>query len=846
MVRKERRYTHNRVSAIRYLLICSTAIVLISIPAIAQTALPSPRNNYGSVGLIDMPSARMAPDGELSASAFFTDNIQRYTLGFQALPWLEADFHYSGLDHFDPLYSVYYDRSFAMKVRLWQEDDLLPAVAIGVNDLVGTGAYGGEYLVASKRFGSVDATLGIGWGRMGSTALFKNPLSVLSSSFNDRDGEFGVSTNPGATNFKTLFHGHDAGLFGGLAWSTPIEGLSLIGEYSSDAYTLESQRGAFRPSSQLNFGASYQIADAVTLDANWLYGRSVGANISFQLDPTHDPYPQRVGPPIPEARIRTPEQQQVALNTLLASRNGRATHDARRSSAFSGTGELVEKLWGMPGLSNAALQGHTLSLSLTQGDPESTCRSVARFVVRYTNTIANVNVSRGALRVRCPVDVAPNLILANISVTRGMGAAGLVDFASTPLITIDAVGRSADGDATAIASIRADVAKQRIAIHAIALNNTQATVYYSNERYFSEVSAIDRLTRILMQDAPAEIEKFRLIAVVSGQAIREYDVLRTPAERSVQQTESLNFPVGMTTVPAPLQNPILAAETKNTYPKFSYSIFPQVRQQLFDPQNPLGIQLLAGVESAVEILPGLSINGEAEASLFDTFSTTRPPSSDLPHVRTDFLKYFTEGKNGIGLLDAEYRFRISPTVFAMVRAGYLESMYAGAGGEILWRPEGQRWSLGADFFDVQKRDFDRLFGLQNYRVFTGHVSLYYSSPWYDLNFAVHAGQYLAGDRGATFEITRRFASGIEIGAFFTTTNVSAQQFGEGSFDKGIMLRIPLGWIAPIETQEQFNLDLRPVQRDGGQRLDGDTRLVYETRRTSLDETMRVAVNPQSP
>jgi len=165
-------------------------------------------------------------------------------------------------------------------------------------------------------------------------------------------------------------------------------------------------------------------------------------------------------------------------------------------------------------------------------------------------------------------------------------------------------------------------------------------------------------------------------------------------------------------------------------------------------------------------------------------------------------------------------------------------MFAGAGGEILWRPEGQRWALGVDAYEVQQRNFDRLFGLQSYHAFTGHVSLYYASPWYDLNFALRAGQYLAHDRGLTVEITRRFSTGVEIGAFFTKTNVSSQDFGEGSFDKGIMLRIPLNWVAPIETQAQFNMDLRPVQRDGGQRLAGDARLFDQTRSTSSAELLR--------
>jgi len=212
----------------------------------------------------------------------------------------------------------------------------------------------------------------------------------------------------------------------------------------------------------------------------------------------------------------------------------------------------------------------------------------------------------------------------------------------------------------------------------------------------------------------------------------------------------------------------------------------------------------------------------------------------LPHVRSDFLKYFSQGKTGIGDLEANYRFRLAPSVFGRVRTGYLESMFAGAGGEILWRPENARWALGADIYEVWQRDFDRLFGLQHYRQTTGQVSLYYDSPWYNLNFQLRAGQYLAGDRGVTFQVTRRFSTGVEIGAFVTKTNVSAAQFGEGSFDKGIIIRIPLGWIAPLETQSLVAMDLRPVQRDGGQTLGGDATLFDETRMTSEGEIFRSA------
>jgi len=149
-----------------------------------------------------------------------------------------------------------------------------------------------------------------------------------------------------------------------------------------------------------------------------------------------------------------------------------------------------------------------------------------------------------------------------------------------------------------------------------------------------------------------------------------------------------------------------------------------------------------------------------------------------------------------------------------------------------------RWSLGADIYHVKQRAFDRLLGFQPYSQTTGHVTFYYEAPFYNLDFQFRVGRYLAGDWGTTAQVSRRFASGIEIGVFATKTNVSSTQFGEGSFDKGIFIRIPLSWALPIYTQNSYDLALRPVQRDGGQVLNGDARLYEQTRRSSLGEQYR--------
>jgi hypothetical protein len=93
-----------------------------------------------------------------------------------------------------------------------------------------------------------------------------------------------------------------------------------------------------------------------------------------------------------------------------------------------------------------------------------------------------------------------------------------------------------------------------------------------------------------------------------------------------------------------------------------------------------------------------------------------------------------------------------------------------------------------------------------------------------MNVALHIGRYLAGDYGATLEIKRRFENGIEIGAFATLTNVPFRKYGEGSFDKGFIVRIPIDVLLPVNTQDVANLDFSPLTRDGGQRLYGEQML----------------------
>lgn len=201
---------------------------------------------------------------------------------------------------------------------------------------------------------------------------------------------------------------------------------------------------------------------------------------------------------------------------------------------------------------------------------------------------------------------------------------------------------------------------------------------------------------------------------------------------------------------------------------------------------------------------------------FDKFKYTAP--SDLPRVRTFQREYATSSRLTLPNLQLTHVGKWGADHYYSAYGGLLEGMYAGVGGEWLYRPWRSRVAFGVDINRVRQRGFKQDFSLRDYQVTTGHATLYWDTGWHGVMARVAVGQYLAGDRGATVDVSRRFSNGFVIGAYATKTNVSAEQFGEGSFDKGIYLRIPLDALLPQSSKGSVSFMWTPVLRDGGAML----------------------------
>ncbi len=690
------------------LILASVSAIAMSASAQAETVRPSV-NLYGMTGLIDMPSAQDQPDAQMTLSYSYFGSTQRRNFSFQLLPRVSAAIRYSTIDNwgqrdedtgiYNPNYDLF-DRSFDLQFTLLKEGEWrwwTPAIGLGFRDLLGTGVYSSEYLVATKTLGDFTVTGGLGWGRLSRTNTITNPFCEVSDSFCDRENDFGEGGKLSATTF---FHGQNVGLFGGVEWQSPIDGLSFKVEYSSDDYKRErkSPSSDFKVNSQWNFGAEYRPRPGITVGGYYMYGSSVGFNIALSGNPLNPIVPPDFG-------------------------TGPLPVNPRPADAPMGTNWAV-------------------------------------------NPVSIDKLAKA---------------LAEILNAEGMRLEG---FSPAP-----------DG--------------------------RRVEVSVTNNRFQSDPKAYGRTARVLAAGLPASVEVFDITMVQDGLRTTTVSVDRTDFENEISRPNAgqRNWEsVGITgATPRMADN----AWRREAYPDFSWSLVPAPFLTLLTPGDPIRIGLNIDLNTNTYLAPGLFVTADVSQPALNIPNDPGPSESNLHPVRSDSPRYYAGYAPKIPELSLNYLFKLNPDTYARLSGGLLERMYGGVGGEILWKPVDQRWGLGADLNWVAQRDYDDPFGFDyyDYDVVTGHASLYWDTGWYGFETQIDAGRYLAGDWGSTFSLSRRFPNGWAVGAYFTLTNVTEDDFGEGSFDKGVWIEIPFRWTVPFETRANNSVSLTSVSRDGGAQLE---------------------------
>jgi len=682
-------------------------------PFEAPTLQPS-QSDFGGVGLMQMPTGRMAPEGEFNFSVTGSDEYLFYNVTLQLMPWLETTIRYTSVRDLlyssDPSFSGdtnFTDKGIDFKIRLLNESEYLPELSLGVRDFAGTGLFDGEYIAATKRYsnpklGTFDFTLGMGWGSLGTRDNISNPACKLSERFCERPADF-LETG-GTTNFDRVFKG-DAALFGGVEYQTLHAPLRFKLEYDSNDYSEEfpvvSGGVDMTPHTPWNFGVLYRLGMA-DFRLSYERGDTLVAGLTLNTNFNDMPSFWR-DTPTPEVESNQPEE-----------------------------------------LSDVDWERVTEDLDKIAG---------------YQNT-------------RIYVD-----------------------------------------------------------------DNT-VTVVGEQKKYRDRTEAHEKAAAVLHNEMPQSIDTYAINERSRG-LVGEQTIISKEKYRDFAQVNYINPKIEDATAKA--NNKPSGESVYDGFERFDWGFAPKLVQTLGNAEDFYLFSVGLSGNASYWLTDNLEIGGSLYwdwYNNYDKFNYVTPPDgTTVPRVRTMFRAYQNEHAITMSNLQLTWFQEYSDAMDQQFYAGYLESMFAGVGTEFLYRPQGANWAIGADVNVISQRDPQSYFGVydekwQNVpeygrpfqvidKGFTGFVSGYYYPQWeflQDLMLQVDVGQFLAGDVGTQINVSKQFKSGVIAGAFASFTDLSADEFGEGSFTKGFYLSIPFDIMTVKPSNNRANFSWQPLTRDGGQKL----------------------------
>ncbi len=260
------------------------------------------------------------------------------------------------------------------------------------------------------------------------------------------------------------------------------------------------------------------------------------------------------------------------------------------------------------------------------------------------------------------------------------------------------------------------------------------------------------------------------------------------------------------------------------FPLYNWWIKPDLKNHIGAPEafysGQIGLLLGGGIilkkNSFIESTLGLGIFQNLDQLELKAYSR-------LPKVRSDVREYL---KEKYVLKELAYTYIFDPTYsknylfFGGLKVGLFEEMYGGIGGEILFRDVTKPWYLTANYYWAKQREFNQRFSFREYETFTGHLNFVWETPLEGVKMILSSGRYLAKDSGLTINLSKSFKTGFTLGFYATKTDISAFEFGEGSFDKGIYFSIPLDAVSSKYRKSNARFVWKNLTRDGGAFLSG--------------------------
>ncbi len=684
--------------------------------------------DFGGVGLMQMPTGRMAPEGEFNFAVNFSNEYQFYNVTLQVMPWLETTLRYTLTN--DVLYSnnpsfsddtKHTDKGIDFKIRLLEESQYLPELSVGIRDFAGTGLFDAEFIAATKRYsnpsvGTFDFTLGMGWGYLGTRDNITNVACKVSDRYCDRASDFtDYKGNGGSVDFERWFKG-PAALFGGVEYQTLYAPLRFKLEYDSNNYSEDFPvvRGGIdmTPHTPWNFGVLYRLGHMADLRLSYERGDTLVAGINLFTNFNRMPSFWRDTP--------TPKMESNQPTDLSQVDWERVTEDLDKIAGYQ----------------NAQVYA--------QDD------------------------------------------------------------------TVSIVGEQ--------------------------------------KKYRDRSEAHEKAAAVLYNQMPENIDTFTINERNRG-LVTDQTVISKDKYRDYAQVNDINPEIEDATTKS--NNKPQGDAVYDGFERFDWGFEPKVNQTLGSAEDFYLFSIGLNGNASYWLTDKLEIGGTLYwdwYNNYDKFNYVTPQDgTTIPRVRTMVRAYKNEHAVSMTNLQLTWFQEYSDTIDQQFYAGYLESMFAGVGTEFLYRPQGASWAIGADVNLVSQRDPESYFGVygeewQNVpkygdpfqvidKGFTGFVSGYYFPQWEflsDTMIQLDVGQFLGGDKGAQLNFAKQFKSGVIAGAYASVSDLSADEFGEGSFTKGFYISIPFDIMTIKPSNNRANFSWQPLTRDGGQKMERKYNLIELT------------------
>lgn len=350
------------------------------------------------------------------------------------------------------------------------------------------------------------------------------------------------------------------------------------------------------------------------------------------------------------------------------------------------------------------------------------------------------------------------------------------------------------------------------------LSDTALSVHLSLRPHRPVSRQVGRTARYLANHAPPQIDTFFITPMrgkIAGKAIR---ILRRDIERAV--IDHQGSPEEMWKHAA---FESLIDEQKPRMPfLLDFNLSLQNDLSLTEDESEYLYRTSISARTRADLPAGYFAGIDLRANIKDNLDKLKSRPGYIADIRGNIDAY-TRRRLYLERAYVGWRGQVLPDLFVANMAGAVEEMYSATGAEILYRPFGKTWAVGADSWVAFKREPADIWGMRTTgdNHISGHINLFYEIPESDITAYAKIGQFLAGDRGALIGVQHEFQNGVKLAAFGAATDQADGDAigGTTHMHGGVTLSIPLGNMAYMPQGSDIVTRILPQGRSAGQIID---------------------------